>query len=65
METETTGNESETKENVQDMFAVYHAPQEIGELPPMGEFRNIDKTMIKTEFMGEKGRGGYENFHLH
>ena len=24
----------------------------------MGEFRNIDKTMIKTEFMGGKGRGG-------
>ena len=31
----------------------------------MGEFQNIDKTMIKTEFMGEKGRGGCENFHLH
>ena len=31
----------------------------------MGEFRNIYKTMIKTEFMGGKGRGGYENFHLH
>ena len=32
----------------------------------MGEFRNIDKRMIKTVCMGEEGGGGgYENFHLH
>ncbi len=45
----------------------------------MGEFRNIDKTMIKTEFMGKRGEGltlkgvtkifdrflgGYENMYL-
>ncbi len=46
------------------MLRMCSAPQGMGELPPMGEFRNIDKTMIKTECMGEEGRG-YENFHLH
>ncbi len=57
METEKTGNESETEENDQDMFCRL-PPQEIGELPPMGEFRNL---------WGERGEGGgrYENFHLH
>ena len=39
--------------------------QEMGKfIPLMGEFRNIDKTTIKTEFTGEEGRG-YDNFHLH
>ena len=28
----------------------------------MGEFRNIDKTMIKTEFMGKRGEGGMKIF---
>ncbi len=36
METETTGDESETEENAQDMFAVHHHKKYIGELPPLG-----------------------------
>ena len=47
------------------MLRICLPPKETGKLPPMREFRNIDKTMIKTEFMEEQaGGGGYENFHL-
>ena len=42
------------------MLRICSPPHEVGELPPMGEFRNIDKTMIKTEFTGEQGGGRYE-----
>ena len=37
-ETEKTSDESEIEENVEDM-----ATTRVGELPPTGEFRNIDK----------------------
>ncbi len=52
------------------MLRIYLPRQEMRELPPIEQFRNIDETMIKIEFMRGKGglnvftyiEGGYENF---